>query len=68
MHYLWEEYSSGIARIKVEGGYVYETENGLCFVPDVDLQRYQSHLRDAYTQGFNDGQEHAKNELYKKGG
>jgi hypothetical protein len=53
------------ARLKVNGGYLYrETtrrsqEINMCmeFVPDVDLTRYQSHLRDAYTQGFNDGME-----------
>lgn len=57
----WERYSNGIDRIKVDGGYIYETPNGLCFVPDIDLQRYQSHLRDAYKKGYADGQEDAKN-------
>ena len=67
----WEEVTINTWRFKVDGGYLYHNEeeggNTMCFVPDVDLQRYQSHLRDAYTQGFNDGQEHAKNEIYKKG-
>lgn len=56
-------------RLKVEGGYLYNRcdffgveDNSLtesttmCFVPDIDLQRYQSHLRDAYTKGYEDGQ------------
>ena len=62
-------------RLKVSGGYLYhrcdyfmsdcdhkdnETTT-MCFVPDVDLQRYQSHLRDAYNQGFKDGKEERKN-------
>jgi hypothetical protein len=57
-----------LSRIKVDGGHIYreawDLEErpalGLCFVPDVDLQRYQSHLRDAYTQGYKAGQEDAK--------
>lgn len=56
----WEAYGAGIIRAKVDGGYIYETEHGICFVPDVDLQRYQAHLRDAYTQGYKAGQEDAK--------
>jgi hypothetical protein len=34
-----------------------ESSHGLTstFVPDVDLQRYQAHLRDAYNAGFKDG-------------
>lgn len=60
---------SQFARFKVESGWIYkshtETERGLSesmvFVPDLDLKRYQSHLRDAYTQGYKDGQEDAKN-------
>jgi hypothetical protein len=49
-------------RLKVDGGYLYfvshqELRNSsMCFVPDVDLTRYQAHLRDAYNQGFKDGQ------------
>ena len=52
-------------RLKVDGGHLHRVtvvdENNdrlhmnMCFVPDVDLQRYQSHLRDAYNQGFSDG-------------
>lgn len=61
--YVWTK------RLKVDGGYLYRTINqdhndnlnvAMCFVPDVDLQRYQSHLRDAYTQGYQAGQEDAK--------
>lgn len=52
------------AMAKVAGGHLYSEafkENGkivsatMCFVPDVDLTRYQAHLRDAYKQGFIDG-------------
>jgi flagellar biosynthesis/type III secretory pathway protein FliH len=54
-------------KLKVSGGYlyrtiIYEKEGGsdrnvvaMSFVPDVDLTRYQSHLRDAYNQGIKDG-------------
>lgn len=61
----WEiiENGAGLVRIKVEGGHIYSFKdiNGpMCFVPDIDLQRYQSHLRDAYTQGYQAGQEDAK--------
>lgn len=62
----WEDYSTNTIRLKVEGGYIYDINNPIaghsstCFVPDVDLQRYQSHLRDAYNQGFKDGQEESK--------
>lgn len=56
-------------RLKVEGGFLYRTHSksiiqplyAMCFVPDVDLTRYQSHLRDAYQQGFKDGLEASKN-------
>lgn len=60
-------------RLKVEGGYLYHHKNlfhcgngaqqttSMCFVPDVDLQRYQAHLRDAYNQGFKDGKSEQKN-------
>ena len=51
---------SAIRQKKVDGGHIYETPHGLCFVPDVDLTRYQSHLRDAYTQGYKDGLEELK--------
>jgi len=60
----WERYSDGIDRIKVDGGFVYRTisqgDVSICFVPDIDLQRYQAHLRDAYKKGYADGQEDAK--------
>lgn len=56
----WELYATEMLRIKVEGGHIYETDGSICFVPDVDLKRYQSHLRDAYNQGFKDGQQEEK--------
>ena len=56
---MWERYSDGIDRIKVDGGFVYRTisqgDVSICFVPEIDLQRYESHLRDAYNKGFTDG-------------
>lgn len=50
-------------RLKVDGGHLYrinyEQDGKICmsmsFVPDVDLTKYQSHLRDAYNQGYKDG-------------
>lgn len=58
----WERYADNIERIKVDGGYIYKTleQNDIAtsFVPDIDLQKYQSHLRDAYNQGFKDGESH----------
>ena len=72
----WETYdSSPVAiteRIPVEGGHIYYVSNhiarqtALCFVPDVDLKRYQSHLRDAYHQGFVDGMIEARANLHSK--
>jgi hypothetical protein len=54
-------------RLKVDGGYLYRIIRfddsdsvAMSFVPDVDLQRYQAHLRDAYNKGYSDGQEDAK--------
>jgi hypothetical protein len=64
----WEKYGDGVKRMKVEGGYIYKHhwyhDFSICFVPDVDLERYQSHLRDAYNQGFKDGQD--SNSFYSK--
>ena len=61
--------AEGIRRFKVDGGYIYEsycdTGLALCFVPDVDLQRYQAHLRDVYTQGYKDGQEDFRHGVVK---
>ena len=72
----WEDVAEGnsdcLQRYKVEGGYLYHNtvcdgadhryfNIAMCFVPDIDLQRYQAHLRDAYTKGYADGQEDAKN-------
>lgn len=63
----WEMYGICVRRMKVDGGYLYESYDkdggyfSMCFVPDVDLQRYQAHLRDAYTLGYKDGQEDTRN-------
>jgi hypothetical protein len=56
----WEQYGINVRRIRVDGGYIYKTYNDMkditsCFVPDIDLTRYQAHLRDAYNKGFQDG-------------
>ncbi len=65
----WERATpSGTYRLKVSGGYIYRDQEGnngvaMCFVPDVDLRRYQSHLRDAYNKGFNDGSNEAIEKL-----
>lgn len=61
----WESVGcTSMWRVKVNGGYLYQYDNdkgiAMCFVPDVDLQRYQAHLRDAYKQGYDCGQEDAK--------
>ena len=48
-------------RLKVDGGWLYRSGNShfvsQCFVPDIDLARYQSHMRDAYNQGYKAGHE-----------
>ena len=58
----WEQVTGtlfSIHRFKVDGGWIYcVEEKHPVFVPDIDLQRYQSHLRDAYNQGFKDGIAH----------
>lgn len=56
---VWEIYGEDIVRIKVDGGWLYGKIGfaSLCFVPDIDLARYQAHLRDAYKQGYQDGRE-----------
>ena len=62
-----DEYGELTERFKVEGGHIYRTFSSaresegfaMCFVPDIDLSRYQSHLRDAYKQGYRAGQEDA---------
>ena len=55
----WERYGDTIDRIKVDGGYIYRVmfqgDVATTFVPEVDLVRYQAHLRDAYNQGYADG-------------
>lgn len=59
----WEDYGECVKRMKVDGGYIYRTmgwqHSNICFVPEIDLQRYQSHLRDAYNQGFEEGKNEA---------
>lgn len=60
-HRGWEHYGDSLYRIKVDGGYLYShSRDGICFVPDIDLTRYQSHLRDAYTQGYEAGKTDAR--------
>lgn len=66
----WEEVSdngtSEVCRHKVEGGWLYTVTVALAkvftttFVPDVDLARYQAHLRDAYNQGCEDTRQETK--------
>lgn len=59
----WEKYGP-MWRIKVDGGHIYQDlfaeSNSICFVPEIDLTRYQAHLRDAYRKGYEDGQNDAK--------
>lgn len=59
-------------RLKVDGGHLYRIcfqspddsfGVAMSFVPDVDLTRYQAHLRDAYKQGYMDGQLEARNPI-----
>ena len=72
----WELFDVGVGavteRLKVDGGYLYyvghrdrQTTNR-CFVPDVDLKRYESHLRDAYRQGYVAGHEDCKRGVEEK--
>lgn len=71
----WEhvsnEYGWLTHRMKVDGGWLYRTGNpetvAVSFVPDVDLTRYQSHLRDAYKQGYTDGFMDKCNQLSSNG-
>ena len=69
----WEDVTHGgneqTLKLKVKGGELYyrkeyqgNTKIGcaMAFVPDIDLQRYQAHLRDAYKKGYEDGQHDAK--------
>lgn len=58
----WQEVIDDTWRLKVEGGYIYHItcsrenpDGGVCYVPDIDLTRYQAHLRDAYKKGYEDG-------------
>lgn len=70
----WEMLNQGkndsLRRMKVAGGYIYHSfvtdedmvygSESMCFVPEVDLTRYEAHLRDAYKKGYQDGIEDAK--------
>jgi hypothetical protein len=56
----WERATeTGTDKLKVDGGYIYRDQKSttlaMCYVPDVDLTRYQAHLRDAYNKGYEDG-------------
>jgi len=55
----WLRVNNCLERLKVDGGHIYRwsTFNGgsMVFVPEIDLKRYESHLRDAYNKGFQDG-------------
>lgn len=74
---IWERIphseSFRFSRTKVDGGWIYRDRYvydesvavALCFVPDIDLRRYESHLRDAYTQGYKAGFDDAKNGLHE---
>ncbi len=57
-------------KMKIDGGWLYRVYTNqsnmplgivpsiaLTFTPDIDLTRYQAHLRDAYNQGLKDGRE-----------
>jgi hypothetical protein len=58
---IWEHYANSTKRLLVDGGHIYAIEyvEGITttFVPDIDLTRYQAHLRDAYKAGYKDGLE-----------
>ena len=60
----WERVTDETSRLKVAGGWIYRVENSkgltICLVPDVDLQRYEAHLRDAYKKGYEDGLQEGK--------
>ena len=67
----WEPVSGdGTDCMKVDGGYIYRCQKGngglaMVFVPEIDLTRYESHLRDAYNRGYETGQEDIKQLLEK---
>lgn len=60
----WEKVTDSTERLPVAGGHLYRDQKAnalsICFVPDIDLNRYASHLRDAYNKGFADGLEEGK--------
>lgn len=62
MSETWRAVTDSTWRLKVDGGHLYLLNesseaggNAMCFVPEIDLTRYEAHLRDAYKQGFTDG-------------
>jgi hypothetical protein len=61
---VWEDVANQLYRIKVNGGHIYasscEDNSPIAFVPDIDLTRYQAHLRDAYKKGYENGHADAK--------
>lgn len=69
----WEDVSANevthVCRHKVEGGWLYSTTVSgvnmftVTFVPEIDLSRYQAHLRDAWKQGHDQGVEDARRGL-----
>jgi hypothetical protein len=54
---------SSTERFKIPGGWLYHVTSSklkignTVFVPDVDLERYAEHLKTAYNQGYQAGQE-----------
>lgn len=74
---IYADNTCKLGRFKVDGGYLYNNVSAvledkvfikciaesMCFVPEVDLTRYQSHLRDAYNKGFQDGIEEGKSQF-----
>ena len=65
---FWEQIHGDTFRAKVDGGHLYHVldKDGNCmsFVPDIDLTRYQAHLRDAYKQGYEAGHADGKVGIY----
>jgi len=53
--------NSIIERLKVAGGHLYHVSNQIgktttmAFVPEIDLTRYEAHLRDAFKAGYTQG-------------
>jgi hypothetical protein len=55
-------------RLRVDGGHLYhhivqagnQITSSMSFVPEIDLTRYQAHMRDAYKKGYLDGHADSK--------